>query len=204
MIEPTDNREKILHEAKRLFVEYGYHGLSMRQVAEAVPISKAGIYHYFRDKEDLFLAVLSTYLDELETILRQAQAETRGCRACVTFIIERILAQPPEQRAVIRLAHQELSHLALVSEACRSFGVVYHQKVLGQLEAMFHTGIERGELRAMDTSVASWTLLGMLYPYLSSPHAPMPGVSTHLASQLLTIYFDGLTLRESSSMPPDH
>ncbi len=49
-----DSREKILEQARQLFASQGYRGLSMRQIAEVVGISKAGIYYHFKDKEDLF------------------------------------------------------------------------------------------------------------------------------------------------------
>ena len=60
--EPADIPERIAEEATRLFVANGYHGVSMREIAEAVGISKAGLYYHFRDKEDLFIAILTANL----------------------------------------------------------------------------------------------------------------------------------------------
>jgi len=59
---PPDVPQQILHEATRLFVDRGYHALSMREIAEAVGVSKAGLYYHFEDKEDLFLAILTNNL----------------------------------------------------------------------------------------------------------------------------------------------
>ena len=55
----ASNKEaRILAAALRLFAERGLDGTSMRDVAEAVGITKATLYHYFTSKNDLFAAVL--------------------------------------------------------------------------------------------------------------------------------------------------
>ena len=59
-------REKFLRTAKRLFIEHGYHGLAMREISEALGVSKAALYYHFKDKEELFLAILNTNLNEIE------------------------------------------------------------------------------------------------------------------------------------------
>jgi AcrR family transcriptional regulator len=58
-VEASDITARIIEEATCLFVASGYCGISMREIAEAVGISKAGLYYHFRDKEDLFLAILT-------------------------------------------------------------------------------------------------------------------------------------------------
>lgn len=42
--------------ASKYFSEQGYHGASMRKVAEYLGVSKSALYHYFSSKEELFLA----------------------------------------------------------------------------------------------------------------------------------------------------
>jgi AcrR family transcriptional regulator len=55
---PTGGRERILHEAYRKFIEYGYAAVSMQQIAGSAGVTKATLYHHFRDKEDLFFEVM--------------------------------------------------------------------------------------------------------------------------------------------------
>ena len=71
-------REQILVAAKRLFIEQGYHGLAMRQISEAVGVSKAALYYHFKDKEELFLAILSSNLDEIEQAIDLIHAKLDG------------------------------------------------------------------------------------------------------------------------------
>jgi len=50
-------RDEILEHARRLFVEEGYDGVSMRKLAERIEYSPTTIYLYFKDKEALFEAI---------------------------------------------------------------------------------------------------------------------------------------------------
>src|ERR1700752_2545442 len=50
----SETRDKILDAARELFVTEGYHGVSMRRVAEKIEYSPTAIYVHFADKEQLF------------------------------------------------------------------------------------------------------------------------------------------------------
>lgn len=51
-------RDRILRSARALFTVHGYASVSMQQIANAAEVNKATLYHHFRDKEDLFVAVV--------------------------------------------------------------------------------------------------------------------------------------------------
>lgn len=54
-------RKVILEGGYHLFIEQGYHGTSMRQIAARASIALGGIYNHFDSKESIFEAVLMTY-----------------------------------------------------------------------------------------------------------------------------------------------
>ena len=183
-------REVILQEAGRLFVTSGYSGLSMREIAEASGVSKAGLYYHFRDKEALFLAILTSNLDNIEQLMSEArQAPTT--RAQVEQMVHAIFQRAPEQRAIIRLASQEMGHLSL--EARAQFGRIYHEKFIGQVESILADGVARGELRPLDPSLATWLLLGMMYPFFYPAHAGEMAAPNDATALMLSIFFDGAT-----------
>lgn len=190
--QPPDVPQHILHEATRLFVSHGYHGLSMREIAEAVGVSKAGLYYHFRDKEDLFLAILTHNLDLLEQIIGQARrAET--VRGQLEGVVVGIFQWAPEQRAIIRLASQEMDHLSQHGRA--EFSRLYHDKFIGQIQAILAAGVERGELRPMDPAVGTWLLLGMMYPFFYAAHADALHTTDEVVQLLLTIFFEGASAK---------
>lgn len=50
-------RQEILAAARACFARYGYEGATVRRLEEATGLSRGAIFHHFKDKESLFLAV---------------------------------------------------------------------------------------------------------------------------------------------------
>lgn len=190
MLETVDSRAAILAAAQRLFVERGYRGISMREIAEAVGMTKAALYYHFRDKEHLFVALLQNVLGDLSTLIAESRAGDAGYQAQIERVVMRIMLLPAEERASLRLASQELGNL---DEATRkAFVQIYHDQFIGRIAAIFEDGVTSGEFKALDPQVATWSLLGMLYPYFHV--SPVTGVmpSETLVAQLMEIFFHGL------------
>lgn len=189
---PADMRNRILAHATELFVANGYHALSMREIAEAVGISKPGLYYHFRDKEDLFLAILQVNLARVGQIVQEAAARGGTLREQVAWMLRAILALPACERAIIRLASQEMGHLSQASRA--DFGQIYREQFIGRIEALLQSGIARGELRPVDPALATWLLLGMAYPFFYPTH-PQPEDMSEVIDLMVTVFFDGLAAR---------
>jgi AcrR family transcriptional regulator len=58
------NRSLVLSAARRAFMERGYHGASLEQIAEEAGFSKGVVYSQFESKADLFLALLENRIEE--------------------------------------------------------------------------------------------------------------------------------------------
>ena len=50
-------RQEILDGARACFARYGYEGATVRRLEQTIGLSRGAIFHYFRDKEALFLAL---------------------------------------------------------------------------------------------------------------------------------------------------
>lgn len=55
----ADTKDKILDAALNLFAKNGYHGTSMRAIADSVGIQKSSIYNHFSGKRDIFLELFN-------------------------------------------------------------------------------------------------------------------------------------------------
>lgn len=182
-------RERIIQEATCLFVSRGYHAVSMREIAAAVGVSKAGLYYHFKDKESLFLAMLIAHLERVENLVGDARAEGTTAREQIGKMMRAIFEQAPDQRAIIRLASQEMAQLSQSARA--EFGRLYHGKFIGQIEDILRAGVHRGELRAMNVSLATWVLLGMMYPFFYPAQERELGPPAEAIELMLIIFFDG-------------
>lgn len=186
----TGVREEILATAMRMFIQQGYHGLAMRQISEAVGVSKAALYYYFKDKEELFLAILNAYLNEIEASIDAIRAGAGSSTDQLRQFVESVLGQPAEQRAIIRLASQEMSQLSAVSR--KQFDKLYREKFIGKLTTILQEGMERGEFRTFDAEVATWSLLGIMYPYFYPAHSSRP-LAPETIQEIVNIYLHGVT-----------
>src|SRR5512140_3258307 len=72
-------RAGLVSAAYELFLEHGFHGTSMRQIAQRAGLALGGIYNHFTSKEEVFVAVLMAYHPYHEMIPAIAQA--RGATA---------------------------------------------------------------------------------------------------------------------------
>ncbi|ABR54191.1 transcriptional regulator, TetR family [Methanococcus vannielii SB] len=63
-----NTKETIINNAKQIFLEKGYNNTLLLDIAKKCGLTRGGIYHYFKNKEDLFLEVMNKILDENETL----------------------------------------------------------------------------------------------------------------------------------------
>ncbi|RKY57461.1 MAG: TetR/AcrR family transcriptional regulator, partial [Candidatus Latescibacterota bacterium] len=65
------HRREILEAAGRVFARKGFAGATMDEIAQEAEFSKAALYLYFKNKEDLFLSLIHEKLDSLGKKLRE-------------------------------------------------------------------------------------------------------------------------------------
>lgn len=59
-----DTKDKIVQVAFNLFLQKGYNEVSLKEIVEAVSLTKGAFYHYFTGKEELFRQIIQIYLME--------------------------------------------------------------------------------------------------------------------------------------------
>lgn len=79
----TNAREAILAEARKTAQAHGYGGLSYRDLAAAVGIKAASIYHHFASKAELGAAVARRYWEDTAAELDAMLAETGDPLRCL-------------------------------------------------------------------------------------------------------------------------
>lgn len=153
-------------------------------------VSKAALYYHFKDKEELFVAIISGNLDNIEQRIDLIEACQISCGEKIGLFIEYMLSQPTEQRAIIRLASQEIAQL---NEATRkSFDASYYRQFIGKLQKIFQDGIDHGEIRQMDAVVATWALLGIMYPYFYPANNGAKPINAETIRQIVSIFMNGV------------
>lgn len=74
---PRDERRaQLLASALEVFVNHGYHGAAMDEIAETAQVSKPVLYQHFPSKRELYLALLDEHLEALTQMLVTALGST--------------------------------------------------------------------------------------------------------------------------------
>ena len=149
-VDPRSGRERILEQARALFLERGFLDVSMREIAEAAGLRKATIYYHFHDKEALFIAIT---LAEVEASRRRMSESIAG----LTGLAERLemLAFTHFSQArsnAWRLAQEfrdhipESRHAEMHTELGRLFAIY---------QSVFEDALTTGEIEGIDPRFAA-------------------------------------------------
>lgn len=97
---------QILTTAAQIFARRGFHQASTREIAAAVGLSLAGLYHYVRGKDELLFLVLDhaldTLLERLNDALAAARTPEEKLLALIRTHLDFALHHPAELRIINR------------------------------------------------------------------------------------------------------
>ena len=92
--EREQTKSRILDAAREMFVRDGLESVTMREIAKRIEYTPTAIYHHFRDKEDLFLAVFGAELARIEGAVREALSDAGTLRQRLQRVAAWFLASP--------------------------------------------------------------------------------------------------------------
>jgi AcrR family transcriptional regulator len=103
--------EKILTAAARLFATQRFHEARMEDIAEAAAVGKGTLYRYFRDKEELYEALLARAAEQVNLRLDEELAQATGPQERLEAILRVFLVYFDEQPHLFDLIqHVDISH----------------------------------------------------------------------------------------------
>jgi AcrR family transcriptional regulator len=159
--------EQIFAEAVRIFRQKGYYATSMRNIADAVGLQKASLYHYIPSKEALLFQIFErssgALTQQLEAIAASHDSPPDKLRRAI-------------ESHLVALCDQLDTYTVYLSER-RALTNRYHAKVRAEgekharlIEKILQEGIARKNFRARDTRMVTLAILGMcnwLYQWYS-------------------------------------
>jgi len=182
-------RFEICMTAARTIVQRGFSATSMNDIAQALGVTKAGLYHYISSKDELFYEIVRLGMDWLaqdvieplehiqdpEEHLTQLISRQAALTACtepwITTLLDEMQGLSPTERRKIERRKR-----------------AYFELVRNQLRALH----ENGRLRAVDPSVAAYSMLGTIIfiPQWLNPRGLFTGEQA--AAQVADIALHGI------------
>jgi TetR/AcrR family transcriptional regulator len=83
----------ILERSAQLFAKRGYASTSMNQVAEACNLSKATLYHYFKDKYSLLVSIADEHVSRLAALVEEERVQAMSGEPRLRYLIHRIVEE---------------------------------------------------------------------------------------------------------------
>lgn len=106
-----DQRDKILAAAAHLFARRGYPATSMKQVAEACGLSKATLYHYYRDKYSLLVSIADGHVSRLQALVQELQGQALAPEQKLRELIRRIVEEYADAQDAHRVLTEDVRFL---------------------------------------------------------------------------------------------
>ncbi len=176
--------EKILTAAARLFAAHHFHEARMEDIAELAEVGKGTLYRYFKDKEELYMALLARAARQMKDRL-SAVDEAPNPRAKLEAVVGAILDYFAEHPHLLDLIqHAEVmqgpdADLPWQRMRRENFRLV---------EAIFDEARRKGVFQVMDPHLSAQLLLSSLRPVIRWGEKPRP---TDLAQRIVEHFLYG-------------
>src|SRR6478736_4462959 len=162
--EALATRERLLDAAEMLFQSRGVSQTTLQQIAQAADATRGAIYWHFKDKADLFNAMMARVTLPLETAFEQSGAgedPLPGMRECMLRAL-RSTANDEQTRRVFEVATLKVEYVDEMG-AVRSRHVAVRQQFLDQMErALVASARLRGRRLAVPATAAAHGLHALL------------------------------------------
>jgi TetR/AcrR family transcriptional regulator, cholesterol catabolism regulator len=185
-----NQRERVIACAAELFAREGFENVGMGRLADAVGISKAGVYHYFRAKREILDTIIITTLDGLmETVAAATDEVTRPRERFIAFITAHAAYFEANYWAFTTML---VGFGGLGSRATREAAVEQRDRYEGLLRQILQEGVDSGDFRAVHIPTASRAALSMLNWMARWFDPSGPERATDVAASYAELLLDGL------------
>lgn len=186
-------REEILEVAAQIFRQKGFHAASMQEIADAVNLRKASLYHHISSKQEILLDLLDMAMDYLiertQAIFEQSSPpQDRLCEAIHRYL--EALTDYPDLANVLLLEYRSLE--PELHER--------HQPRRDQFEKLWRVliqeGMDAGQFNPGDASMAAKVLLGSMHWAITWYKDGGPLTIQQIASTYSEVLLKGLLVRD--------
>lgn len=138
-------REKLLQAAGRAFMERGYSGTSIDDIAGVIDATKGAVYHHFSSKADIYLAVQERAIERIDRLVRpifrdDLPVEEKLYRMAREHLMA-IFTDFPGAKVAVEGLERSVMTAAGLEERRRLRRLIAQRN---DYERMFRTTIERG------------------------------------------------------------
>jgi TetR/AcrR family transcriptional regulator, cholesterol catabolism regulator len=198
-VEPDVRRREILETAARLICEKGFNGASLRDIAKACGLTKAGLYHHCQSKDHLLLEIMSYGMDLFEeqvlTAVMPIADPVERLRTCMRKNVRLVTEDRTKEVTIILHEHATLTGEARARINARK------KRYVRFLESSFAEAVRGGRMRPVNPKVAAFSFLGQVLWIYKWFRADGAIAADALAGEMERLFFDGLEIPPAAETP---
>jgi AcrR family transcriptional regulator len=188
-------RHEILEAAAQIFSQKGYHATSMADIAEAVHLQKASLYHHVSSKQEILAALLDQALDVLieriGAVVNQPLPPDQKLRCAIATYLEAVAE------------HRDLASILLLEY--RSLETPFRERHIprrDRFEALWRGLVQEGKrsgvFNCADPVFAARALLGVMNWTITWYRPDGELTPQEIADRYANLLLNGLLVREST------
>jgi TetR/AcrR family transcriptional regulator len=202
--ERLQHRRLMVDAALELFSEKGYHNVSMHQIAERAEFAIGTLYKFFRNKEDIYRALVMEKSTEIFGELSAPLSSDGDTLA----VLEKYLAN--RARIVIEIAPLLRLHMAIAQGLSFNINAEvekehrrFHDRHIAKLAAVMKEGIRTKVLREADPHALAVALDGLARSFfICSSKDPKQYPNETIAPTVLDLFLNGgLATKRKGRLP---
>lgn len=196
--ERESRKQEILAAAKAVFAKEGYHGAALDEIALRAEFSKASLYTYFKDKQDLFDAVLEDGLDRLLVKVKEIASQELPPLSKLELIVKGVVEYLEDDRDFFRVFNPERVRMTDMRDPH------LNKRILPKLNSFIEVaalvvkeGMDQKMIKKMDPLEVANLLFGMIHSVVAQ--WLLKGAKEPLAERskvILDILLDGIQSRK--------
>jgi AcrR family transcriptional regulator len=153
-----EKREAVLRTAVQLFLEQGYHGTTLNEVAERLNVTKPALYNYFRGKDEILFECWALGLERVDEYIAEIDAGGGSGLAKLRKLV-RVYAEAMTTDYGASLVRFDLRDLTeknrkIVRAAKKSIDLTFRNYIT--------EGIADGSIKPCDAKLSAFAIAGSL------------------------------------------
>lgn len=208
-----ETRHTILRTAELLFMEYGYRAVSTRQIADACGLTQPALYHYFADKQMLYVEVIKENIAKTQAALERIVRRNEGIAERLSLVVRYLQSTTKHD---IGLMLHDIQH-ELNQQMREMLNDLFNSSLIAPIASVFEDGIQQGTLShpregGLDAISSAYLLMSMIPSFIDRPatqdgptlHSYRYGATIEQAEMVVHVLLYGLVKeqsRESSLLP---
>lgn len=173
----------ILQEAKQLFIQKGFCGVSMQDICDALHMSRGGLYRHYGSCQEIMQALLFQMVSKEDQVLEQQMAKQKSARTIVEDLFQHYVEElcTPTSLTLAIYEYNARFHDPIMT--------TFYEQAKQRWKMLLHYGIAQKEFHSLDIDAFCDELLfayqGLsMWSSMISIEQPAQRVFEHLRKEL--------------------